>query len=128
MVQNAGLETKGADYHRLANKLNLASRKNRKIALTEKGNIFMAMLRNNENDAKKYLHTLMQEKYESYNTMIQLLKNNRLDPDELYLELNNELEKIQHPKIDRQDLSTILGLGMWCGTIDKKLDLYYYEL
>ena len=69
----------------------------------------------------------MQDKYDSYNTMIQILKNNRLDPDELYLEINNILEKNEYPKIDRQDLSTILGLGMWCGMIDKKLDLYYYE-
>ena len=29
-------------------------------------------------------------------------------------------------EIDRQDLTTLLGLAIWCGVVDRKLALYYF--
>ncbi len=118
---NAGLETKGGDYHRLGNKLNLSKKKKKKIYSTDKGIIFTTLLQSDINDAKKYLHSLVLENYKSYETMIKILKETRPGIDELYDLINAELKMKDYHKIDRQDMTTLLGIGLWCEIIDKKL-------
>ena len=53
-------------------------------------------------------------------------KKRSMTSDELFRKINNELEKISEHKIDKQDMSTLLGIASWCGIIDRKLALYYF--
>jgi hypothetical protein len=60
--------------------------------------------------------------------MIDLLQSSRFELDELFNEINDKLTEEKKPIIDRQDLSTLLGIGLWCGLIDKKMALVFLKM
>jgi len=125
LLINAGFETKGRDYSRLARNLELVEVKEGRIFLSDKGKIFINYLRSNSNDAKRLLHGLVYEKYDSYRNMVGILKNSRYDLNELFNAINRNLQQENKPTIDFQDISTLLGIGLWCGLIDKKMALIF---
>lgn len=122
----AGLETSGGDYARMAKRLELASRRKGRIRLTKKGEIFVNLVQNNSNQSKKFLHTLASANIKAYRQMKEILKQKPLAPEELYEEINRKLRQEKQHRIDKQDLSTLLGLAIWCGVVDRKLALYYF--
>lgn len=124
-LQEAGLETSGGDYGRMAQELQLAERSEHRLKLSKSGEVFVNLMQSDQNQAKTFLHGLAFSRIESYKTMADCLKEKALTPEELYLEINKRRNRMSGHSIDRQDLSTLLGLAMWCGILDKKLALYY---
>lgn len=122
----AGLETSGGDYGRMAKRLELAKRRKGINKLTQKGEIFVNLIQNDLNQAKKFLNMLASKKINAYDVMIKSLKKKPLSPEELYEKINKKLQEEKQHIIDKQDLSTMLGLAIWCGVVDKKLALYYF--
>jgi hypothetical protein len=121
------LETSGGDYTRLGRLLDLVKREGRKIMLTKKGEQFVSLYRKNVTHAKKLLHKNALSKIKPYKLLIKCLKKRPMSPDDLFYEINSMLAERKEKKIDRQDLSTLLGLATWCGIIDRKLALYYFS-
>ena len=124
-LHEAGLETSGGDYSRLAQQLNLAERSRGKLKLSKNGEVFANLMQTDQGQAKSFLHALTFSKIISYKVMVDSLKEKALTPEELYQEINKRLEGIAEHSIDRQDLSTLLGLAVWCEVLDKKLAFYY---
>ena len=124
-LREASLETSGGDYGRMAQKLDLAERSKGKIKLSKNGEVFVNLMQSNPKQAKSFLHGLAFSKILSYKTMLNALRNKTLAPEELYKEISRRLKKKEEHPIDRQDLSTLLGLTIWCGVVDRKLALYY---
>jgi len=120
------LETSAGDYARLASMLGLAVRDRGKIVLTTSGEQFVNILRENVEQAKLFLNRLLISKINAYAILITSLKKKPMDPGELYVEVNNRLRRRKEQAIDRQDLSTMLGLATWCGVVDRKMALYYF--
>jgi hypothetical protein len=123
---DAGLETSGGDYTRMAKRLDLVYRRKGRIKLTRKGEIFVNLVQNNLKQSKEFLHALASSKIKAYKLMMESLKQKPLAPEELYEEVNRRLGEEKLHKIDKQDLSTLLGLAIWCGVVDRKLALYYF--
>jgi hypothetical protein len=126
-LQEAGLETSGGDYGRMAQELQLAERLERRLKLSKSGEVFVNLMQNDQNQAKTFLHGLAFSRLESYKAMVDCLKEKALTPEELFLEINKRRNRMSGHSIDRQDLSTLLGLAMYCGILDKKLALYYLK-
>lgn len=126
-LRNAGLETEGGDHHRMTQKLNLTEKFGKKIKLTKSGEVFVNLLQNDPKQAKNFLHNLALKNLSSYSIMVSLLKEKPLNPQELFTEMNSKMDELNHFSIDRMDLSTLLGLSIWCGYLDKKLALYYMK-
>lgn len=124
---SAGLETTGGDYGRMVIKLNLANRSKGKIQITKNGEFFVNLLHNDPKYSKQFLHTLVSAKVDAYNTLLDCLKEKPLAPNEVFAEINRNLREEGKYGIDRQDLSTLLGLAIWCEVVDKKLALYYLK-
>lgn len=124
-LREAGLETSGGDYSRMAKELDLAERSRGKIKLSKNGEVFVNLMQNDPKQAKSFLHGLAFSKITSYKAMVGCLKKKTLAPEELYQEINRRLRKKEQHPTDRQDLSTLLGLAIWCEVIDRKLALYY---
>jgi len=119
-LKAAGLETSGGDYTRMSKQLGLAYHKKGRIKLTREGALFVNLTQNDLKQAREFLHKLALSKYEAYRVMIDSLKDRPLAPDELFGQITAK------SKIDKQDLSTLLGLAIWCGVVDRKLALYYF--
>lgn len=124
-LQEAGLETSGGDYSRMAQELHLAERSEGKLKLSKAGEVFVNLMQNDQKQARSFLHGLAFSKIKSYKVMLDCLKKRALTPEELFLEINKRQSELSNHAIDKQDLSTLLGLAMWCGVLDKKLALYY---
>ena len=121
----AGLETTGGDYGRMAIRLGVAKRRNRKMHITRDGESFVNLLQNNLRYSKQFMDKLARSKIDVYKVMLKCLEDKPLDTQEFFREINRKLKEIGKPTIDKQDLTTLLGLGIWCDIIDKKLALYY---
>jgi len=119
-LKAAGLETSGGDYARMSKQLGLAYRRGGKIRLTREGDLFVNLIQNDLKQAREFLHKLALSKYEAYRVMINCLKERPLALNELFGRIT------VNSRIDKQDLSTLLGLALWCGVVDKKLALYYF--
>ncbi len=119
------LETAGGDYTRLGKILGLVERTRRKVGLAQGGIVFADVLKSDRKQAAILLNKLLLKKIVQYRTMIRLLERRPMDPTELYRELNSALIK-QKSSVDKQDVSTLLGLAMWCNVIDRKMSLYYF--
>lgn len=126
-LREAGLETSGGDYSRMAQELDLAERSRGKIRLSKKGEVFVNLMQSDPKRARSFLHGLAFSKIISYKTMVNTLRRKTLAPEELYHEINRRLKKKKEYSIDRQDLSTLLGLAIWCEVVDRKLALYYLK-
>jgi len=126
MLRMTNLETSGGDYSRLGRMLDFTERIRGKINLTKKGEQFVSLYKENINQAKLFLHRNALSKIKSYKLMIRCLKKKPMPPEDLFVEINSILKKRTGMKVDRQDLSTLLGLATWCGIIDRKLALYYF--
>lgn len=124
-LREAGLETSGGDYSRMAKELDLAERPRGKIRLSKNGEVFVNLMQSDSKQARSFLHSLAFSKIISYKTMVNALRRKTLAPEDLYQEINRRLKKGEEHPIDKQDLSTLLGLAIWCGVVDKKLALYY---
>lgn len=122
----AGLETTGGDYSRMAIKLGLATRRDKRLHITRDGESFINLLKNDPKYSKQFLHKLASSEIEAYEIMLSCLREKPLAPDELFLEINRKLGEARKHRIDKQDLNTLLGLGIWCGIVDRKLALYYF--
>jgi hypothetical protein len=124
-LREAGLETSGGDYSRMAQKLGMVQSIRGRIKLSGAGDVFVNLMQNNQEQARGFLHTLALSKIKPYKIMMNCLKRKALAPEELYKEINQKLGKKREYSIDRQDFSTLLGLAIWCEIVDKKLALYY---
>jgi len=122
----AQLETKGSDYSRLASMLGFIMREKRKIKLTPEGKKFVSMYMNKIDLAKQQLHMISLKKILAYKLMIQKLMKKSMSINEIHESVNASLKRRGLPEIDKQDISTLLGLATWCGYIDRKLALYYF--
>jgi len=127
LLQDAGLETSGGDYSRMAQELGLAVRSEGKLRLTKEGEVFTNLLQNNQEQAKSFLHGRAFSRIAAYKVLVNSLKEKSLTPEELFDEINSHQKKIADYPIDKQDLSTLLGIAIWCEIIDKKLALYYLK-
>jgi hypothetical protein len=126
-LQDAGLETSGGDYARMSQELGLTDHSGGKLRLTKEGEIFTNLLQNNQNQAKSFLHGRAFSRIGAYKVLLDSLKDRSLTPEELFEEINERQKDESNYVIDRQDLSTLLGLAIWCEIIDKKLALYYLK-
>jgi len=126
-LRAAGFETSGGDYCRMTQQLNLTERAKGKIRLAKQGEIFVNLMQNDPEKAKNYLNGLALSHIESYRVLMESLNERPFTPDELYEEINKKLSEKSGKPIDRQDLSTLLGLAIWCGVLDRKLALYYLK-
>ena len=126
-LQDAGLETSGGDYSRMAQELGLASRSASKLKLTREGEVFTNLLQNDQGQAKTFLHGRAFAKIAAYKVLVNSLKEKSLTPEELFQEINSHQKNLSMYQIDKQDLSTLLGLAIWCEIIDRKLALYYLK-
>lgn len=124
-LREAGLETSGGDYSRMAQELDLAERSRGKVKLSKNGEVFVNLMQSDQKRAKSFLHGLAFSRIKSYKAMVDATKKRPLDPGELYEEINRKLKKRKEHCIDTQDLSTLLGLAIWCEVVDRKLALYY---
>jgi hypothetical protein len=122
-----GLETSGGDYTRLGRLLNLVKREGGKVMLTKKGEQFVSIYNKNLTHAKRLLHKNALSKIKLYKLLIKCLKKRPMSLNDLFYEINFMLTERKEKKIDRQDLSTLLGLATWCGIVDRKLALYYFS-
>lgn len=116
------LETAGGDYNRLGKILGLVEGR-KKITLTKEGVFFVNVLKSDTNQAALLLNKLLLTRVQPYITMIRLLEKRPMDPNDLYTALNSKSRKVV---ADRQDVSTMLGLAMWCNVIDRRMSLYYF--
>ena len=117
----------GGDYGRMAKELGLAQRTRGRIKLSKTGEVFVNLMQNDPKQAKAFLHNLAFSKIKSYKVMVSSLRKKTLAPEELYQEINRRLKKKAEYSIDKQELSTLLGLAIWCGIVDRKLALYYLK-
>ena len=117
------LETTGGDYGRLGKILGLVGGTRGKVKLTKTGIFFANVLKSDTSQAAVFLNKLLLKKVRQYKAMIKLLEKRPMDPDELYVALNSKGNRMT---VDRQDLSTLLGLAMWCNVIDRRMSLYYF--
>lgn len=127
LLRAAGLETAGGDYSRMAKELDLAQRTRGRIKLSTNGEVFVNLVQNDPKQAKTFLHNLAFSKIASYKVMMDSLRRKTLTPEDLYQEINHRLNRKGEYPIDKQDLSTLLGLAIWCGVVDRKLALYYLK-
>jgi hypothetical protein len=126
-LREAGFETSGGDYSRMTQQLNLAERAKGKIRLAKQGEIFVNLMQNDPERAKHYLNGLALSHIESYRVLMESLNERPFTPNELHEEINKKLSEKSGKSIDKQDLSTLLGLAIWCGVLDRKLALYYLK-
>lgn len=126
-LQDAGLETSGGDYSRMAQELGLATRFEGKLKLTREGEVFTNLLQNDQGQAKTFLHGRAFSKIASYKVLVNSLREKSLTPEELFEEINGRQKELSAYPIDKQDLSTLLGIAIWCEIVDKKLALYYLK-
>jgi hypothetical protein len=122
-LREAGLETSGGDYSRMAQKLGFIENLRGKVKLVKNGEVFVNLMQNDPGQAKSFLHSVAISKIDSYRAMVTIIKRKALSPEELYEELN--LKSEQEHLVDKQDITTLLGLAIWCGIVDRKLALYY---
>lgn len=126
MLRLAQIETEGSDYSRFGSILGLSERKNNKISLTMEGKKLASLLQEHPDKAKKSLHILALEKIPSYKLLMQHLTDRPLSTNEIYQRLTESLRKEGLPEIQKQDMIILLGVATWCGTIDRKMALYYF--
>jgi DNA polymerase III sliding clamp (beta) subunit (PCNA family) len=124
-LREAGLETEAGDYSRMAHKLGFIEKFEGKIKLSKSGDIFVNLLQKDPQQAKSFLNNIAVSKIHSYKTMINTLEATPLSPDELFEKLNGMLRNHGGYIIDKQDLTTLLGISIWTEVIDRKLALYY---
>lgn len=120
------LETDGGDYSRLGKMLGLVEPERGRVRLTKNGEYFVNIFKSDIDQARAYLNKLLLTKMEAYEAMMQCLKKRPMDQSELQLSVNSALVR-KGVKMDKQDISTMLGLATWCGVIDRKMTLYYFE-
>jgi len=120
------LETEGGDYSRLGKMLGLVGVGGGRIRLTKDGEYFVNIFKSDINQARAYLNKLLLTKVKPYEIMLQSLKKRPMDQSELWLAVNSALAR-RRIKMDKQDISTMLGLATWCEVIDRKMTLYYFE-
>jgi hypothetical protein len=126
-LRGAGFETSGGDYCRMTQQLGLAERFEGKIRLSKNGEIFVNLTLKDQEQAKTFLNGVALSRILSYKVMIGCLQEKAMTPEELYEEINKRPNKMAGHAIDKQDLSTLLGLAIWCGVLDRKLALYYLK-
>lgn len=126
MLVMARLETEGGDYGRLANMLGFTIRRKKKIKLTSAGRKFLLTHKSDPDKAREFIHRTAIEKIRAYRLLIENIIERPMASDEIFESINNSLKGKKLHKIDRQDMSTLLGLATWCGAIDRKLALYYF--
>jgi len=120
------LETEGGDYSRLGKMLGLVEGGRGTVRLTKNGEYFVSIFKSDVDQARAYLNKLLLTKLKPYEAMIQSLKKKPMDQSELQLVVNSALAR-EGMKMDKQDISTMLGLATWCEVIDRKMTLYYFE-
>lgn len=126
LLRMALVETKGGDYTRLGKKLKLVYQYSKKIQLTDKGKEILSLIVNDLENAKLKIHTIALERIPQYKIMIEDLMDRPMTRDEIYKIVNKRLKKEKKYLIDKQDLSTLLGLATWSGALDRQLALYYF--
>jgi len=120
------LETEGGDYSRLGNMLGLVVGAKGRIRLTKEGEYFVSIFKSDVDQARAYLNKLLLTRVKPYEIMLQSLKKRPMDHSELQQIVNGVLAP-RRIKMDKQDISTMLGLATWCDVIDRKMTLYYFE-
>jgi len=122
------LETEGGDYSRLGNMLGLVVGASGRIRLTKEGEYFVSIFKSDIDQARAYLNKLLLIKVKPYEIMLQSLKKRPMNQSELQQIVNGVLAS-RHIRagMDKQDISTMLGLATWCDVIDRKMTLYYFE-
>jgi hypothetical protein len=126
MLRLAQIETEGFDYSRFGTILGLNVRKDNKIFLTMEGRRLASLLQQSPEKAKKELHILALRQIPSYKLLIEHLSDRPLSTSEIYDRLSTSLKKENLPEIQKQQMVILLGLATWCGTIDRKMALYYF--
>ena len=124
----AQLETKGSDYSRLANMLGFTIHEKGKIMLTPEGKEFVSNYENKMDLAKQQIHIISLQKIFAYKIMMENLISRPMSVDEVHEYVNATLKERGKPEIDQQDISTLLGLATWCGSVDRRLSLYYFSV
>lgn len=126
MLESAGLETSGGDYSRLASALAMISRDHGNLEVTTRGLQFANLIKSSSDAARLHLHKAILGRVPAYSIMIGLLKRRPMSVDDLFRSINTGMKRKGKQPIDKQDLSTLLGLAAWCGMVDRKLAVYYY--
>jgi hypothetical protein len=126
MLESAGLETSGGDYSRLASALGMVSRNSGHLEITTRGLQFADLLKSSGEASRLHLHKVILERVPAYSVMIEILKHHPMSVDDLFRAINTGMKKKGKQSVDKQDLSTLLGLASWCGMVDRKLAVYYF--
>jgi len=127
LLVDAGIETSGGDYSRLGLRLGLVVREKGRIRLTKEGELAANIVQQDEEQAKAFLHGLSMRRIEPYKRLITAIKRRPMAPEDLYSLINAGLSRLGEHPIDKQDLSTLLGIATWCGVMDRRMSLYYFE-
>jgi hypothetical protein len=125
-LENAGLETSGGDYSRLAAILGMATREQSKLQVTRRGLQFAGLIKSSPDAAKLFLHKSITEHVRAYSILIDLLRHHPMSAEDLFEAVNVRMKRKGAVSVDEQDLSTLLGLAAWCGIVDRKMALYYF--
>lgn len=126
MLEIAGLETSGGDYSRLAVILGMVTRNHGNLEITRKGLQFANLMKSSLDAARLYLHKLTVVQVPAYHIMIGLLRRHPMNSDDLFGAINSHLKRKKKHLMDRQDLSTLLGLAAWCHVVDRRMTLFYF--
>jgi len=119
------LETEGGDHFRMGRMLGLTTRENGLIKLTSEGEYFVNILKSDVKQAQIFLHKILLTKIDSYKIMIRSLKKRPMNQSEIQSVVNSALTR-RRTKMDKQDISTMLGLATWCNMIDRTMALFYF--
>jgi hypothetical protein len=126
MLESAGLETSGGDYSRLASALGMVNQNRGNLEITMRGLQFANLMKSSSEAARLHLHKAILERVPAYPIMIGQLRHRPMSVEDLFRAINISMKKKGKLSIDKQDLSTLLGLAAWCGMIDRKLAVYYF--
>lgn len=126
LLVDAGIETSGGDYGRLGVRLGLVTREKGKTRLTKEGELAANLVQQNEEQAKTFLHRLSMHTMVPYKILIAALRRRPMAPEDLHRLVSTDLRKHGEYPIDKQDLSTLLGIATWCGAVDRRMSLYYF--
>ncbi len=121
------MDTKGGDYTRLAKRLGFARSYKRKLRLTKSGREFVDLFGSDQDGAKRQLHRMALDILPAYKDLVQLLLRRPMTQEEILSAINESMQKgRKRTPLDRQDLSTLLGMATWSRAVDRKLGLYYF--
>ncbi len=120
------LETQGRDYTRLARRLSFVTSQRSGVRLTKRGREWVDLYTEDVDRAKKSLHGSALRLLPPYKQMVARLLQRPMSQDEIQQTLNSARSSHGKRLLDRQDISTLLGIAIWTGTVDRNLGLYYF--